>query len=231
MEDLALDAHRIPGIGPMRRARLAEAGVATLDQLAAADPDALAALPGFNLAVVAKAQEAVRDVLSTHRVRALPEVTELDVADEPREREPVASEAPEEAVASDAPEDAPTEPPKKAPQPLSGRERRGLDAARRIERTLEMVARAREHARKAKKAERKRTRRQLRKLARALQSTQQELIRDGVSKAAAAHLDALLSPLEKKMKRFSKKPLTKNRLAKTRKRARAARKALSDALD
>ncbi|MEZ4319776.1 MAG: helix-hairpin-helix domain-containing protein [Myxococcota bacterium] len=243
MSENALDAHRLPGIGPMRITRLAEAGVTTLEALVSADASTLAGLPGFNAAVVSRAQAAAADLLA-HPGPSGPAGAPPEVPDVPG-LEPEAV-APQEPAVSE-PEPASIEPVEAAGTPdehakskrkhaaaeekRSGRRKRGLDAARRIEKTLELVLRGREHTREAKSRPHKRARRQLQKLAAALEAVQQQVIRDGITTDAAAHLEELLSPLERRLRRFAKRKTSPRRLRKIRKRCRRAQEDLSRGLD
>lgn len=217
MSETPLDLHRLPGIGPMRQTRLAEAGITTVEALLAADVDALAALPGFNRSIVERAQDAVRamlDATPSGPAANPPEVPDVPGLDAP------------EAAAEPAPEAPQSEKDKRG-----GRRKRGLDAARRIEKTLEWVHRSREHARGARRRDRKRTRKQLKRLSAALEAVQQQVIRDGVTSEAATHLEELLSELERRLKRFAKRTLGRRRMRKVRRVARQARQAFDEGLD
>ncbi len=74
-----LERHPLPEIGPRRRATLEAAGCATLQALAAADPEQLAGLPGMNrplarrcVSRAAEALEALREVEASSTPGASP---------------------------------------------------------------------------------------------------------------------------------------------------------------
>lgn len=182
-----LDAHALPGIGTLRRSRLAEAGVDTLEQLLSADAHELARLSGFNTSIVSRARDAAAQVLAGSGVRPSPAVIPLD-------DDPAAEPSPDASASPEHP--APIE-------RVGPRLQRGLDLARRIEAALEWIWRAREHAEGVPAARpRRRLRRQLRKLVGACEDVQREAIARGASSGASADLDALIGRIEARLRAF-----------------------------
>jgi len=193
----------------MRRMRLTEVQITTLELLVAADPAILAALPGFNRSVVDKALAAAVSILES--------TGPAGPAGSP-------PEVPDDFTTTPTTDDP--EPPKRSKK-KGARRKRGLDAARRIEHSLEWVRRARDHARAATHIQRKSTRFQLKRLEKFLVGAQRELIRDGVSRDGAVYLDDLLSQLERRLKRFTKSEPKRKALIKIRRRALRARRSIS----
>lgn len=212
-----LDAHALPGIGPLRLTRLAEAGIDTLEDLLAAHASDLAALSGFNASVVDRARAAAAAVVTASAGSPVPELVELDDGPLPP------PELPHDAPADDTPAAPPPSLDRSGP-----RLKRGLDAARRVEATLEWVGRARDHAAGvARNRPRKRLRRQLRKLAEVFVEVQHQAISRGASSSAIAELLVLLDRVEGRLKGFVAGTPTTSAARKLRRRMRSARKELA----
>lgn len=205
--------HRLPGIGPMRQARLEEAGIRTLEQLLQTPLETLAELPGFHGSLAERAIAAALSVL------------------ESAPAEPVAIVEVDEAVERELPP-AVTE-------PIDPSLRRGLDVARRIEETRGWVrtVRARVKAPKLKgkkkkkqkvrfQPERQELRRELKLLVKTLGRIQREAIMAGLSEAAADDLDQLLSKIERRLEKFSGRALDVDRIVKITGRMMRARRSL-----
>lgn len=105
--------------------------------------------------------------------------------------------------------------------------RRALEAARRIERTADLVRRARSHAREAQdERRRKLARNALKKLRTELESLQRSVIREGLSSGKREILDEALGPVEDTIERFLGAVPAPELLKEVRKRARGARRIL-----
>ncbi|MCB9668079.1 MAG: helix-hairpin-helix domain-containing protein [Alphaproteobacteria bacterium] len=214
-----IDDHRLPGIGPMRLARLQEAGVQTLEDLLTADQAALAGLPGLNAAVVASAVSAASHLLATPREPELPEVPDVPgVPQAPAEPEPPPRPAIPVHELPDADEAS-------APKKL----KRGLDTARRVETTLDWVRQARAHARTDPDAgrESKELRRQLKRLRGVLERLQKECITHGLSRRAAHDLGPLLDEADARLSSWTAKSASEKRADKAAQRVRAVRRGLA----
>jgi hypothetical protein len=201
-----IDAHALPGIGPLRRTRLAEAGIATLEDLLAASASDLAGLPGFSASVVDRARVAAGAVLAGAAPPLVPHLVEL-----------VPNHDDEDAGAQ-------AEAPAERPRP---RLQRGLDVARRVEAALEWVGRARDHARSLPKGKpRKRLRKQLLRLASAFEAVQKEAIARGASAGATVELQALIERIESELRRWVALTPSEADARQLRRSARSARREL-----
>lgn len=218
--------HRLPGIGPMRQARLEEAGIRTLEQLLETPLDELAELPGFHGAIARRAHAAALTVLESIPA-ASPELVELD------------EEPPDDRTAGGEPDE--TSEPIPEDERIDPSLKRGLEIARRIEETRGWVrtVRARlkgpKKTRRSKKSrkkrppmhfERKMLRRELKRLAKTLGKVQREAITDGLSVSAADDLDALLAKIERRLEKFTGRPLDVDRVVKLAGRMTRAQRAL-----
>ena len=123
-----------------------------------------------------------------------------------------------------------------ADEPSSARLARGLGAARRIERVVSTVHKARSHAsaptRKGKPKERwprrhKRARAQLRGLLDALEALQQSVLSDGLSQIAHDHLEVELRTFEGALQPLLDLPVRKRTLKRLARLAKATRRALT----
>lgn len=183
-----IDEHRLPGLGPMRLARLEEAGITTLEALVAADPEQLAELPGFQPAVVAAAREAAFALLAPSGPRELPEVPDLAEFDTPS--------ISNTTLIVDAPVDPQPLPPQDpdwdpSSSPARKRMRRGLEAARRLEETFARIRQARALARRSEASEDldlKVARKELKRLRKVLENAQRASLAVGLSRRAAEEL-------------------------------------------
>lgn len=210
-----LDEHALPGIGPMRRARLIEVGVLTLEALLERPPDDLTTLTGFSAGVVERAREAARSLLDSPPPAPLPEVPDLPGSSVP----PALRVEPPAPVDDLSPQDVPTH------SGASKGLRRGLDTARRIEMTLDAVRRSRAHVKKVEGMPP--VRKELKRLRHVLERVQRESITHGLSKRAAEDLDGLLSKLDDRLDTFVSKPPTVKRAFKLLERVQAAERKLA----
>jgi len=100
-----------------------------------------------------------------------------------------------------------------AEEDISRRLAQGVEAARRIEHTVDLIGRARRHARDASsKRERRHARRRLRKLRDRLEELQKESISQGVSARGTHILVRQLDPVDEGLARFLAKKPKKRRL-------------------
>jgi hypothetical protein len=201
-----LDAHALPGVGTLRRARLAEAGITTLEALIAADPQHLAALPGLTSPVVDRARDAARQILEAPPPAPLPDVPDLPGS---------ADVAPPQAETSDSPR----------VDWMAASHRRGMVAARRLEMTLDAVRRCRAHA-KASEEDLPPVRPALKRLRKVLGRLQREAITHGLSERALADIEALLDKLDVRLDRFVAKPPSFKRAYKLLERVQTAERRL-----
>lgn len=117
-------------------------------------------------------------------------------------------------------------------EPGSARLARGLKAARRVERVMSVVRKARSHAKRAPEHRRprrwhRRARRQLRKLLGALEMLQQSVLSDGLSQLGHDHLDVELRALENRLQPMIDAPIRKRTLKRLYQIARSTRRALA----
>lgn len=120
-------------------------------------------------------------------------------------------------------------------EPASVRLARGLQAARRVERALSVVRKARSHTapRAGRRAPRtgwarahKKARKQLRKLLDRLEMLQQSVLSEGLSQISHDHLTGELDTLEASLQVILDQPVRKPALKRVRRLARTTRHAL-----
>lgn len=120
----------------------------------------------------------------------------------------------------------------RAEEPGSARLARGLKAARRIERVMSIVRKARSHAGKVAPKPKwarahARARRQLRRLLEALEALQRSVLSDGVTTISHDHLDVELRALECVLQPLLEAPIRKRTLRSMRRAAGTTRRALT----
>lgn len=209
-----LDHHRLPGIGPLRLARLEEVGIHTLEAFMATSIEDLSALPGFHRSMVERARDAAQAILSAPPPAPLPDVPDVPLPGMP----PVPQE--DTALVKVAPHSA--EELERPRKPL----RRGLKAARRVETSLDGVRRARAHAKTRDTPEHDRLGKELKKMRRVLVRAQREALTHGLSHRALDDLDELLDLLDGGLNRFADRKPKRKRSEQLRTRVQVLRKAL-----
>lgn len=198
-----LEGYRLPGLGPMRLARLEEAGVDSLEALAAVDPEALCTLPGFPRPVVDRLIEAASAALE-HAPPPAATIIELDPSQ--RNLAPVSMNL-------------------RRGLEIARKVEETRGCVRRTRALLKAQIKQGPYAAHAVEA-----RGAGKKLIKVLARVQREAITHGLSEGAAGDIDDLLTEIEARLERFGERKLTAKRIRKIHRRLDAMRRELRSRL-